>query len=1135
GVDNRRITLIVIRARANSAVVVSLMEFVLVVLMEMEIKSIFQLRTLLINLQFIYPEPDYSLDFNSPQDLHNLQQQNLCCENCRGPHATIECQPMSQDSHSFGFDQLQTPQFSVNHRPPQPMSMEALQAQEDLMKSIESFLKKFNRISFGKTPKVLLQAWDNFFEVKHAQSEEVQELLSKLVQDVKIISDELSEYINTLAWNRPLVYCDNDDDEDYTIAITPESPTKEPVNSLSLGDEHLDTIPATESDEFIKSSVENLVPTPIEFEDFSDDECDLPPYDDSSKNHDFTFSNPLFDIDEDFTLSDESFSEEDIPKENFIIFSNPLFDLDEEIASTKVDRINDEVLEGIHSIPPGIDSFDAESDLVESVLNRDISIDSSPKIDSLSNEFAGELILPKSIPPEIEEVEFDPEGDILFLESLLYDNSSPRPPEALQANSNAIESLPPSHIPVADNDSLMEEIDLFLADDGSIPPGIESDDVDSVDDDTSISLPEFESFYVDYPNSGNSTIDVVEDIPVDVPNVLPTHPILEQDFIPTSEFFAYVVWIFLPFLAYPVIPPSLLSCGDEDTIFDPGISKFIYPEPDYSLDFNSPQDLHNLQQQNLCCENCRGPHATIECQPMSQNSHSFGFDQLQTPQFSVNHQPPQPMSMEALQAQEDLMKSIESFLKKFNRISFGKTPKVLLQAWDNFFEVKHAQSEEVQELLSKLVQDVKIISDELSEYINTPAWNRPLVYCDNDDDEDYTIAITPESPTKEPVNSLSLGDEHLDTIPATESDEFIKSSVENLVPTPIEFEDFSDDECDLPPYDDSSKNHDFTFSNPLFDIDEDFTLSDESFSEEDIPKENFIIFSNPLFDLDEEIASTKVDRINDEVLEGIHSIPPGIDSFDAESDLVESVLNRDISIDSSPKIDSLSNEFAGELILPKSIPPEIEEVEFDPEGDILFLESLLYDNSSPRPLEALQANSNAIESLPPSHIPVTDNDSLMEEIDLFLADDGSIPPGIESDDVDSVDDDTSISLPEFESFYVDYPNSGNSTIDVVEDIPVDVPNVLPTHPILEQDFIPTSEFFAYVVWIFLPFLAYPVIPPSLLSCGDEDTIFDPGISIYHSSFMPDDCPDCEDSQFCHSSRVSHPQLHLGIRYPNLID
>ncbi|GJU92754.1 hypothetical protein Tco_1317510 [Tanacetum coccineum] len=75
--------------------------------------------------------------------------------------------------------------------------------------------------------------------------------------------------------------------------------------------------------------------------------------------------------------------------------------------------------------------------------------------------------LPKSIPPEIEEVEFDPEGDILFLESLLYDNSSPRPPEALQANSNAIESLPPSQYPVADKDFLWRRL-MFLLDGRSI-------------------------------------------------------------------------------------------------------------------------------------------------------------------------------------------------------------------------------------------------------------------------------------------------------------------------------------------------------------------------------------------------------------------------------------------------------------------------------------------------------------------------------------------------------------------------------------------------------------------------------------------------------------------------------------------
>ncbi|GKG28947.1 hypothetical protein Tco_0416312, partial [Tanacetum coccineum] len=97
-----------------------------------------------------------------------------------------------------------------------------------------------------------------------------------------------------------------------------------------------------------------------------------------------------------------------------------------------------------------------------------------------------------------------------------------RPPEEFNSE-NPTESFSPSPIPVEDSDSLMEEIDIFLDDDDSIPSGIESDDFDSKDDDNSTSHPEFESFHVDYPDSGNSTIDVVEDIPVDVPNILPTH------------------------------------------------------------------------------------------------------------------------------------------------------------------------------------------------------------------------------------------------------------------------------------------------------------------------------------------------------------------------------------------------------------------------------------------------------------------------------------------------------------------------------------------------------------------------------------------------------------------------------------
>nr|GEX17436.1 hypothetical protein [Tanacetum cinerariifolium] len=62
----------------------------------------------------------------------------------------------------------------------------------------------------------------------------------------------------------------HDDDEDYTIAITPVLPTEEPVDSLIMDDEHLDTIPATKSYEVIKSRIEDLVLIPSESEGIPD-------------------------------------------------------------------------------------------------------------------------------------------------------------------------------------------------------------------------------------------------------------------------------------------------------------------------------------------------------------------------------------------------------------------------------------------------------------------------------------------------------------------------------------------------------------------------------------------------------------------------------------------------------------------------------------------------------------------------------------------------------------------------------------------------------------------------------------------------------------------------------------------------
>nr|GEV51530.1 hypothetical protein [Tanacetum cinerariifolium] len=227
-------------------------------------------------------------------------------------------------------------------------------------------------------------------------------------------------------------------------------------------------------------------------------------------------------------------------------------------------------------------------------------------------------------------------------------------------------------------------------------------------------------------------------------------------------------------------------------------------------------------------------------------------------------------------------------------------------------------------------------------------------------------------------------------------------------------------ECDVPACDDFT-----TFSNLLFDADDNLSSSDnESFSDEDISKE---IYSNPLFD--EEIISIKIDPHH----------------FNAESDLIESLLNHDsLIISSSLKIDSLLDEFAGELTLLKSIPPGIDKTDCDPEKEIRLIEKLLYDNSSPHPLEEFNyGNSDAaIESFCPSPIFVEDSDPFIEEIDLFFAYDGSIPLGIDGDYYDSEGDilileellsSDSLSLSENESFHFDIPSSPRPPVKPPDD------------------------------------------------------------------------------------------------------
>ncbi|GJV27486.1 hypothetical protein Tco_1383934 [Tanacetum coccineum] len=157
------------------------------------------------------------------------------------------------------------------------------------------------------------------------------------------------------------IYYDDDDDEESSIplrdiiiselppciAITPVLYTEEPVDSLIMEDEHLDTIY----------------------------ECDVPVCDNST-----TFSNPLFDVNDDFSSSDdESFSDEDVPKE---IYSNPL--LDEEIISDKIDAsiISSPMIDSLLGANLEITIFDPGYAL-KSANTLDVLATHSPVIDTL--------------------------------------------------------------------------------------------------------------------------------------------------------------------------------------------------------------------------------------------------------------------------------------------------------------------------------------------------------------------------------------------------------------------------------------------------------------------------------------------------------------------------------------------------------------------------------------------------------------------------------------------------------------------------------------------------------------------------------------------------------------------------------
>nr|GEX54155.1 protein argonaute 5 [Tanacetum cinerariifolium] len=199
---------------------------------------------------------------------------------------------------------------------------------------------------------------------------------------------------------------DDDADEDYTIAVTPSLSTEEPDNSLSMRDEHLDTILAMESDKFIKSSVKNLIPIPNEFEDFSDSNDEFSSTDDDSfsiDNIDYVEASPpyseLVSLESSSTsfnslLEDTNTFDNSLPE-----FETFCFDVEEISSGSATTRADISLLEyeafyddHVKEISSGSTTTHSNSSLYDSFI-FDLSINPFPPADrSDFYVFADELI-----------------------------------------------------------------------------------------------------------------------------------------------------------------------------------------------------------------------------------------------------------------------------------------------------------------------------------------------------------------------------------------------------------------------------------------------------------------------------------------------------------------------------------------------------------------------------------------------------------------------------------------------------------------------------------------------------------------------------------------------------------------------
>nr|GEV70177.1 hypothetical protein [Tanacetum cinerariifolium] len=378
-------------------------------------------------------------------------------------------------------------------------------------------------------------------------------------------------------------------------------------------------------------------------------------------------------------------------------------------------------------------------------------------------------------------------------------------------------------------------------------------------------------------------------------------------------------------------------------------------------------------------------------------------------------------------------------------------------------------------------------------------WNIPAC-CD--DDDDYNSAITPILSTEETDNSLSMGNKYFDTIPAMKSDEVIKSSVEDLVPIPSEFEGIPDTMCDVylvnNPTPLEAKDHFDIVINSNDDIS---SSDDDSLYKENIEYVEASPHDFELVSLEAaEIVILKEEEIeNDNLRKKLLNVRLLIANIEALKDnpAPSSEFLAKSSFTSLKSFLEETNTFHNSL-------PEFENFCFDLEEISSGSTTTDFDISLPD-YEFFYFDDDHIEEIS-SGSTTTHSDISLYEYDSFIFDlskDQFLPTDRSDLTHEEFADELAhiISPSKYDCFYFrNLPDPGELISILNSEIRENLSSTTCVNLPVEDDY---SPLLTYVVWIFLAYLTYPVVPLYLHSFGNEDTIFDPGITINHVySFKP---------------------------------